>query len=84
MGALALRPLSHSLELVMTLAHIQAVLYQELLAAIHDKAANCLAMQKMPLPPPTHADGLFGAMEEIWKMTREAWEAETGEEAVHP
>jgi len=57
---------------------------QELLAQIHDKAANCLAMQKLPLAADIHAEGLFGAMEEIWKMTRGAWEAETGEKAEHP
>jgi len=57
---------------------------QELLASIHDKAANYLAMQKLPLPSYIHAEGLFGGMEEIWKLTRDAWEAETGEKAERP
>lgn len=57
---------------------------QELLARIHDKAANYLAMQKLPFPGDIHAKGLFGVMEEIWKMTRDAWEAETGEKAEQP
>jgi hypothetical protein len=57
---------------------------RELLALIHDKAANYLAMQKLPLPADTHAEGLFGGMETIWMMTRDAWEAETGETSERP
>lgn len=57
---------------------------QELLAVIHDKAANCLAMQKLPLSDDLQAVGLFGAMESIWKMTREALESEVGEKSEHP
>lgn len=51
---------------------------RDLLAAIHDKAANYLAAMKLPLLAETHVEGLFNGMEEIWNMTQAAYDAVNG------
>jgi len=56
----------------------------ELLAEVHEKAMNVLYSAKMSLPDSIHVVGLRGAIEEIYEMTKAAWEEETGQTSVKP
>lgn len=57
---------------------------QELLARIHDTVSNGLAALHLPLPDSIHKSGLAGVVEQVWEMTRAAWESETGERSEKP
>lgn len=45
---------------------------RDLLALIHDKAGNILSAQK--IFPDIGSDTMFGRMEEIWNLTKEAYD----------